>query len=463
MIHKYKLSGHNIVLDVNSGSVFSVDEITCDIIDFLDATESPRRNECLEQGKCPEVFFEKLAHSYTRSEIDEAFGEVCTIYNDGCLFSADDEIAELKIKAVNAPIKSLCLNVAHDCNMRCEYCFADKGGFGGAHKLMPFEVGRSAIDFMLENSDDREILEVDFFGGEPLMNLDVVKQIVEYARGIEKEHGKHFNFTITTNGLLLNDDTIDYINREMSNVVLSLDGRKEVNDGVRFLKNGEGSYDAVFYNIKKLAAKREELGLDYYVRGTFTNKNLDFAKDVFELHKLGFKHISIEPVVADPKEAYAISQKDIPKIFEEYEELAEKVLRYNKRNGEEFDFFHFTMDLEESPCIVKIIKGCGSGNEYIAVTPDGDIYPCHQMVGVEKYKMGNVVDGTFNKDLKMTFANTHIFMKPDCVKCWARFFCCGGCNANNYQFNGDLFTPNKFYCILQKKRIECALLLKASV
>ena len=447
MIHKYKLNSFNIVLDVNSGGVHIVDELTYDL---LDNVEPPF------EEKCPEKVIEKLSRSYSREDIETCYEEIVELYNDKILFSKDDYEKYAKY-SVASPVKAMCLNIAHDCQLRCKYCFASTGDFGKGRKLMSYETGKHAIDFLLENSGDRPNLELDFFGGEPLMNFKVVKQIVEYARSREAEYGKKFRFTITTNGLLLDDDKIDFINREMSNVVLSIDGRKEVNDYFRVLPNGQGCYDMILPKYKKLVEGRGDK--EYYVRGTFTNKNLDFSNDVFALYDAGFDQISVEPVVGDSDE-YALTEKDLPAVFKEYEVLAKKLIE-NEKAGKKFNFFHFMLDLDQGPCAIKRLRGCGCGNDYVAVTPDGDIYPCHQFVGIDEYKMGNIDEGTFNQDMKKEFAAAHIYSKPDCKKCWAKFYCSGGCNANNYQYMGDIHNAHKISCQLEKKRLECAIMMKA--
>lgn len=448
MIHKYKLNGYNIVLDINSGGVHVVDELTYDL---LDNVEPPFEH------KCPEWVVNKLQRFYSRDEIESCYAEVLELYADKIIFSEDDYEQYAK-NSILAPIKAMCLHVAHDCNLRCGYCFASTGDFGETRGLMSFETGKKAIDFLIEKSEDRVELEVDFFGGEPLMNFDVVKQIVEYARQKEKEFGKKFKFTITTNGILLDDEKIDYINREMYNVVLSIDGRKEVNDNIRKRIDGTGSYNTILPKFKKLVEGRKDK--DYYVRGTFTKYNLDFSDDVYSLFEQGFDQISVEPVVADPKEDYAITEKELPAVFREYERLAEKILESDKK-GERFNFFHFMVDLDQGPCAIKRLRGCGCGNDYIAITPQGDIYPCHQFVGMPEYKMGNLYEGTFNEDIKKEFSNTHIYSKPECKNCWAKFYCSGGCNANNYQYAGDIHNAHKLYCEIQKKRLECAIMIKA--
>lgn len=446
MIHKYKLNGYNIVLDVNSGAVHAVDNLTYDILGFID-------NDAFT-GILPKDIYSKLPQ-YSVAEIDESFAEICQLVEEGKLFTEDD-YEKLAESMVNAPVKSMCLNVAHDCNLRCDYCFAAKGNFGGERVLMPVEVGKKAIDFMLEHSKGRHNLELDFFGGEPLMNFDVVKQVVEYARSKEKEYNKNFRFTITTNGLLLDDDKIEYINQEMSNVVLSLDGRKEINDRLRVTPNGKGSFDVIVPKYVKLVNSRKDK--DYYVRGTFTRYNKDFTNDVLKMRDLGFSQISIEPVVSDPKLSYSIKEDDFPEIFKEYEKLALELL---KEENKKVNFFHFMIDIDGGPCVIKRLRGCSCGNEYVSVTPEGDIYPCHQFVGEKNWIMGNVVDGTFDKSMKDEFARTNVYRKEKCKKCWAKFYCSGGCNANNYHYTNSLLEPHKVSCELEKKRLECAIMMKA--
>lgn len=448
MIHKYKLNGYNIVLDVNSGGVHVVDELTYDLLDNV----MPPFSE-----ECPEKVVEKLSKYYHPLEITECYSEIIELYEKGILFSEDDyeKFAEY---SVASPVKAMCLLISQDCNMRCKYCFASTGDFGMGRKLMDFETGKKAIDFLLEKSANRENLELDFFGGEPLMNFETVRQIVEYARSKEKEYGKCFRFTITTNGLLLDDDKIDFINREMSNVVLSIDGRKEVNDKMRTRVDGSGTYDAIIKKYKNLVDKREHK--NYYVRGTFTKYNLDFADDVFDMYENGFKEISIEPVVAEREQPYALTECDLPKVFSEYEVLAKRILE-SDNNGKHFNFFHFMLDLDQGPCAIKRLRGCGCGNEYVAINPDGDIYPCHQFVGLEDWKMGNLNEGTFDNEKKQYFAKTHIYTKPDCMNCWAKFYCSGGCNANNFLYAGDVHSAYKLSCEMEKKRLECAIMIKA--
>lgn len=449
MIHKYKLNGYNIVLDVNSGGVHVVDELT---YDMLDNVKPPFEDEC------PASVIEKLMRFYEEDEIKSCYNEVKELYNQEILYSEDDYEKYAKY-AVAAPVKAMCLLVAMDCNLRCEYCFASTGDYGHGRMIMDFTTGKKALDFLLENSGDRENLEVDFFGGEPLMNFDVVKQLVEYGRSKEKEYNKKFRFTMTTNGVLLDDEKMEYLNKEMSNIVLSIDGRKEVNDRVRRRVDGTGCYDKILPAFKKVKDLRGEQS--YYVRGTFTKYNLDFSNDVFHLFDEGFDQISIEPVVCESKEKYAITEADLPRVFSEYERLAQRML-INEKKGKKFNFFHFMLDLDQGPCAIKRLRGCSSGNEYVAVTTEGDIYPCHQFVGITDFKMGNVFDGTFNTEMKKEFAGAHIYSKPECKKCWAKFYCSGGCNANNYIYSNDIHIPHKLSCEIQKKRLECAIMIKAA-
>lgn len=450
MIHKYYLGGLYIVLDVNSGGVHIVDEMTYDVLDYA----APPFAE-----DCPAEILMALKDKYSEAELRECYEELRGLYEEKILFSADDYEKYASLVSA-APIKSMCLNIAHDCNLRCAYCFASTGDFGKGRKLMPFEVGRKAIDFLLENSGDRKNLELDFFGGEPLMNFDVVKEVVKYARSREAEFGKHFRFTLTTNGILLDDAATDFINREMSNIVLSVDGRKEVNDRMRISPNGSGSYDIIMPKFRKLVEQRSK-DRDYYVRGTFTKYNLDFSEDVFHLHEAGFDQISVEPAMCSADKPYALTEEDLPKIFKEYERLAARLLEQD-RAGKHFNFFHFMIDINQGPCAIKRLRGCGCGNEYICVTPDGDIYPCHQFVGLEQFKMGNLEDGSFNMEMKNMFASTHIYNKPQCRDCWAKFYCSGGCNANNYLYQGDIFKSHTLSCEMEKKRVECAIMIQAA-
>lgn len=447
MIHKFKAKDMCILLDVNSGGVHVIDDL---IYDLLDVVEPPFAKEC------PQSAIDSLKDKYSKEDVKEAYADIVELHDNKMLYS-EDVYGDYSKTVVESPIKAMCLHISHDCNLRCKYCFASTGDFGTGRKLMPFEVGKAAIDFLLEKSVGRENLEVDFFGGEPLMNFEVVKQIVEYARSKEKEFNKNFRFTITTNGMLLNDDNIDYINKEMYNVVLSVDGRKEVNDAMRVRVDGSGCYDKIVPNFKKLVDKRGDK--EYYVRGTYTKYNLDFSEDIMHLYNAGFDEISVEPVIESPEVAYAITEEDLDKIYAEYDKLVDRISDI-KKSGKYINFFHFMIDLDQGPCVVKRLRGCGSGNEYVSITPDGDIFPCHQFVGHDEYKMGNIEEGTFNEEIKKEFAGAHVYSKPACQECWARFYCSGGCNANNYVFNGDIHKAYDLSCQIQRKRIECAILMK---
>ncbi len=447
MIHKFKGRELNIVLDVNSGGVHVVDDITYDMLDYI---EPPF-------GKnCPDQVLEAMESKYGKEELEEAYQEICELYQEKLLFCEDGYEMYANV-AVESPIKAMCLHIAHDCNLRCKYCFASTGDFGTGRKLMPLETAKAAIDFLLEQSKGRENLELDFFGGEPLMNFDVVKETVKYARSKEKEYGKHFRFTITTNGMLLTEDKIDFINEEMSNVVLSIDGRKEVNDRMRVKVDGSGCYDRIMEGYKRLVEKRGDN--EYYVRGTYTKYNLDFSRDVLHLYEQGFDQISVEPVMEEDSIEYAITEKDLDRIGQEYDRLVEEIIDIKEKGGF-INFFHFMLDLDQGPCVIKRLRGCGSGNEYVAITPDGDIYPCHQFVGHEEYRMGNLEEHTFNEEIKKEFAGAHVYSKEACRKCWAKFYCSGGCNANNYIYNGDIHKAHELSCQIQRKRLECAILMQ---
>ncbi len=450
MIHRYSLAGYNIVLDVHSGAVHLADPLFYELTGLL----TPPLSE-----SCPPEALDALAPRYTKDEIEEAYAEVLALYQGGQLFSQDD-YDQFAHMLTPSPIKAMCLHIAHDCNLRCDYCFASTGDFGGARVRMSSEVGKKAIDYLIARSQNRHNLEVDFFGGEPLMNFEVVKEVVEYARSLEKAHNKKFRFTITTNGLLLDDDKIDYINREMSNVVLSIDGRKSVNDRVRTRVSGSGCYDSIMPKFQKLAERR---GHDqYYVRGTFTKYNKDFGEDVLHLAGLGFDQISVEPVVADPGMPYALTEADLPEVFAEYERLADTLLQM-EQEGRGVNFFHFMMDLEQGPCAIKRLRGCGCGNEYCAVTPDGEVYPCHQFVGQPEWKMGDIFTGGFDPQKQQRFAGATVQGKEECRSCWAKFYCSGGCNANNQQYAGDILAPHTLSCEMEKKRVECAIMMKAAL
>lgn len=449
MIHKYQLNGFNILLDTNSGAVHLVDQIVYDLLDYVSPPFASELSEDIA-AQLPQ---------YSAVDLREAYQEILSLVKADVLFS-EDTYQKYANMMVSAPIKSLCLHVAHDCNLRCKYCFASTGDFGGGRKLLDEATGKAAIDFLLENSKGRHNLELDFFGGEPLMNMDVIKAVVTYARSKEAEYNKNFRFTVTTNGILLDDEITDYLNSEMSNIVLSIDGRKEVNDRMRPASNGKGSYDVILPKFQSLVEKR---GHDqYYVRGTFTKYNLDFANDVISLSEAGFDQISVEPVVTDSKYDYALTESDLPKVFAEYERLAQYIIE-KKRKGEAINFFHFMIDLEQGPCAIKRLRGCGCGNEYVAVTPEGDIYPCHQFVGMTDWKMGTVWEGITNLQMKDDFARTNVYTKEDCMNCWAKFYCSGGCNANNLQYAGDVKKPYRLACEMEKKRLECAIMIKAAL
>ena len=448
MIHKYKYNDMNIVLDVHSGGVHVVDDLSYEILDYIKAPMDE---------KCPDNIIDGLSGKYNADEITSCYDELYSLYKEKILFSEDDYERFAKY-SVASPVKAMCLLISQDCNLRCEYCFAETGDFGMGRSLMSLETGKKAIDFLLEKSGNRENLELDFFGGEPLMNFDVVKEIVEYARMREKEYGKNFRFTVTTNGLLLTDDKIDFINKEMSNVVLSIDGRKCVNDRMRHRVDGTGCYDTIIEKFRKTVDSRGNK--EYYVRGTYTKYNLDFSEDVFHLYEQGFDQISVEPVVAPDTAPYALTEKELPAIFAEYDKLAERLLE-NDKNGKHFNFFHFMLDLDQGPCAIKRLRGCGCGNEYVAISPNGDIYPCHQFVGIDEWKMGNLNEETFDYKIKDYFASAHIYTKEECKKCWAKFYCSGGCNANNYIYAGDVHNAYKMSCEIEKKRLECAIYMKA--
>ncbi|MCD8155866.1 MAG: thioether cross-link-forming SCIFF peptide maturase [Clostridiales bacterium] len=447
MIHQYKNNGYNIVLDVNSGAVHVVDDATYEII-------------ALYEGHSKEEIVGQLSAVYPPEELAEAYDEVAQLAADGLLFTEDeyeDYITDFKSRPT--VVKALCLHIAHDCNLACRYCFAEEGEYHGRRELMSFEVGKRALDFLIANSGNRRNLEVDFFGGEPLMNWNVVKELVAYGREQEKLHDKNFRFTLTTNGVLLNDEIMEFANREMGNVVLSIDGRKEVNDHMRPFRKGQGSYDLIVPKFQKFAESRHQE--KYYVRGTYTHYNLDFSEDVLHLADLGFQQISVEPVVAEDSEAYALREEDLPQLFAEYDKLAAEMVR-RKAEGREFNFFHFMIDLEGGPCVAKRLSGCGSGTEYLAVTPWGDLYPCHQFVGNEDFLMGNVWDGVTRTDIRDEFKSCNVYAKEKCRDCFTRFYCSGGCAANSYHFHGNINDAYDIGCALQKKRIECAIMIKAA-
>lgn len=446
MVHTFVALDCPIALDVNSGAVHVLDRMTYDVLRGVEMYDRL-------PDACPQRLADRLP--YSRQEIDEVWGELQSLQEAGLLFAPGDYIDPAWAEVKNAPVKALCLNVAHDCNLRCKYCFASTGDFGTGRKIMPFETARAAIDFVVAKSGKRRNIEVDFFGGEPLMAWDTVKQTVEYARSIEAAAGKNFRFTITTNGMLLNEEKMEYINREMKNCVLSLDGRKEVNDDHRPTPGGCGSYDVIVPKYQKLVEGRGDK--EYYVRGTYTKAHPDFTADVLHVtDDLGFRNVSVEPATGKPGDPYAITEAELPAAKAEYEKLARALL-----DRPEVNFFHFFVDLEQGPCVVKRMRGCGAGSEYVAVTPEGDIYPCHQFVGNEAFRMGNVHEGTFDQALADRFNALNIYTKPACQECWARFYCSGGCAAGGYNVNGDLAEPAYVACELERKRLECAIAMKA--
>lgn len=449
MIHRYQKKGLNFVLDVNSGAVHLLDDISYAVSGLLDENMG---------DTCPQSIVDALP-DYTADEIREAYDELYELKKAGQLFAQDDYIDVSRYIPVNAPVKALCLHVAHDCNLRCKYCFASTGDFGQGRKIMPPEIAKKAIDFVIARSGVRHNIEVDFFGGEPLMAWDTVTQTVDYARSLEEKYNKKFRFTITTNGLLLDEDKRKYINENMDNCVLSLDGRREVNDEFRKTVAGTGSYDTIVPKFKALVDERDP-NLDYYARGTFTSHNLDFAEDVLSIADAGFDRLSVEPVTADPGCGYDLTEDDLPKIEAEYDRLTDIMLE-RKKEGKPFTFFHFMVDLDQGPCVVKRLRGCGAGYEYVAVTPDGDIYPCHQFVGKDEFKQGSVLDQSFNMDIAQTFAGMNIYSRPKCQKCWAKFYCSGGCSAANYNMNHDMNDSYDLGCEMERKRLECAIYLKA--
>lgn len=444
-VHTFKCCGQRIALDVPSGAVHVLSELAFEMLGRIAPPLAP---------ECPVSLRYQLA-KYESSEVSEAYNELFSLYKEGELFSED---AEYKMPP-SGVVKSMCLHVSHDCNMRCRYCFADAGDYNRSRKLMDLETGKKALDYLFEKSGSIHNLEVDMFGGEPLLNFDVVKALVAYGRQRERELNKKIAFTITTNGSLLDDDSIDFINAEFSNVVLSIDGRKAVNDKMRVFEDGSGSFDTILPKFKKLVERRG--GGEYYVRGTFTRENLDFAADVMALADAGFDQISVEPVVLDEHDPLAIRKEDLPRIFAEYDKLARELIRRN-RAGNGINFFHFMIDLDNGPCVYKRCKGCGSGSEYVAVTPDGDVYPCHQFVEFTPMKMGNVLDGTLDKNMQKHFAGCNITTNETCKNCWAKYFCGGGCAANNFKYNGAVENPYAITCELERKRVECALAVKAA-
>lgn len=447
MIHKFTQGGLFIIVDVNSGAIHVVDKMVYDILDHY-------------PSKSKEETLNILLSEYDNEELVEAIDEVAELVDLGQL-EASDSYLDDGFAFDNKPvIKAMCLHVAHDCNIRCKYCFASQGDFEGDRSLMSLETGKKALEFLVENSGNRRNLELDFFGGEPLMNFEVVKQLVDYGRSLEKGRNKNFRFTITTNGVLLNEENTAYINEHMDNVVLSIDGRKEVNDKMRYTISGDGTYDIILPKFKNLVEKRGDK--TYYVRGTFTKFNTDFAKDVIHLADQGFGLTSIEPVVSEPHHDYTLQNTDLETVFNQYDELAEELI---KRNGKEndFKFFHFMLDLTQGPCVIKRVSGCGAGAEYVAVTPEGEVYPCHQFVGNKDFLMGNVNFGEIDRSLNASFKDAHVYNKEKCKKCWAKFYCSGGCHANAYNFNNDIFVPYDLGCEMEMKRLECSIYIQAKL
>jgi uncharacterized protein len=448
LIHKFIQDNEYYVIDVNSGAVHVVDEL---VYDLLDEDKLSSKEDLLDRFK----------NKYDQEQIEEAISDINELIDEGMLYSKDYYENIARNDKSKSFIKAMCLNIAHDCNLKCKYCFADEGEYKGRRKLMTAEVGKKAVDYIIKSSGPRKNIEVDLFGGEPLLAFNTIKEIVEYGKEMEKVHNKVIRFTMTTNATLLNDEIMEYIDKNMGNIVLSIDGRKDVNDGVRVRADGTGSYDSILPKIKKMVDMRDK-SKQYYVRGTFTRKNIDFYEDVMHMAKLGFKEISVEPVVLEENNPLSLREEDLPVIFENYDKLFSEMLQRH-REGNSFKFYHFNIDLQGGPCVYKRISGCGAGHEYVAVTPEGDLYPCHQFVGNEKFKLGTIFDGDFNEELSLEFKNGHIYNKPTCINCWARFYCSGGCQANNYSFNKDIHVPYELGCKMAKKRIECAIALKCKM
>ena len=447
LIHKFEQGGNYFILDVNTGAVHMVDELVYDILDDSSL-------------KSKEEVLTNLKGKYEENVIGEAYDEIEELVKEGILYSEDqyEEIAHGSMDDRDY-IKAVCLNIIHGCNLRCKYCFADEGEYHGHKGVMDIDTAKKAIDYVVKRSGPRRNIEIDLFGGEPTMIMDTIKEIIAYAREHEKEWKKNIRFTMTTNATLLNDEMMEFMDKEMGNIILSLDGRKEVNDNVRIKIDGSGSYDDILPNIKKMIDKRTE-GKMYFVRGTFTRANTDFYEDVKAMVNEGFREISIEPVVLENGHPLALREEDLPTIFDNYDKLYEE-MRRRKVEGDEFKFYHFNIDLQGGPCVYKRISGCGAGFEYVAITPQGEVYPCHQFVGKEEYKLGSIWDDTYDAELGKKFKKAHIYNKPKCKDCWARFYCSGGCQANNVNFNGDMNIPYEIGCKMQKKRIECAIALKA--
>lgn len=447
MVHKFSLYGTNIIVDVNSGAVHVFDDLSYELLDYYKEMD---KNGILG----------RLVSKYEKEKVTEALEEIGELEKNGLLYSKDEYEQYMPLWEKKPVVKALCLHISHDCNLRCRYCFAGTGNFGGHRTNMSPEVGKKAIDFLIKQSGNRHNLEIDFFGGEPLLNFGAVKEIVAYARSKERECGKKFKFTLTTNALLLNEEHKNFINQNIQNIVLSIDGRKDTNDRMRFRVNGKGIYEDILPKITEIAESRNQD--NYYVRGTFTRENLDFSEDVLHLADLGFRQVSVEPVVAAKDSGYDLREEDLPVLYSEYEKLAKEYVKRNK-DGNGFNFFHFMIDLSQGPCAAKRLGGCGSGHEYVAVTPEGDIYPCHQFVGMEEFKMGNVAESVLNSSIQATFKSSNVYTKDDCKNCWAKFYCSGGCPANAFQFNNSINVPYKIGCELEKKRVECALWAQAQL
>ena len=454
MVHRYQLGGYNIVLDVCSGSVHVVDEIAYDMIGLYEETDKETLLEAM---------WEKYGHreDVTAEELAECYNQIGELKAAGKLFTPDTfrPMADTLKQKTAGVVKALCLHVAHTCNLNCSYCFASQGKYHGDRALMSLDVGKRALDFLIENSGSRHNLEVDFFGGEPLMNWDMIKELVAYARRREKETGKRFRFTLTTNGVLVDDDVIEFSNREMSNVVLSLDGRKEVHDAYRVDYAGNGSWEKIVPKFQKFVEARG--GKNYYMRGTFTHANPDFLKDIQVMLDLGFTELSMEPVVCAPEDPSALTAEDLPIVLDQYEKLAELMLERHKA-GNPFTFYHYMIDLKGGPCIYKRVSGCGSGTEYMAVTPWGDLYPCHQFVGEEAFKLGDIWNGVTNTETQCEFAACNVYARPECADCWAKLYCSGGCAANAYHATGSVTGVYKYGCELFRKRMECAIMVEVA-
>ena len=447
LIHKFKQGDNFFVLDVNTGAVHIVDELVYDLVD-----DNKLRDK--------EELIKEFGAKYGEETISEAYEEILELIDEDILYSRDqyEDIAHSSMDDRDY-IKAVCLNIIHGCNLRCKYCFADEGEYNGHKGVMSVETAKKAIDYVVKRSGPRRNIEIDLFGGEPTMIMDKVKEIIAYARENEKAWNKNIRFTMTTNATLLTEEMMDFMDKEMGNIILSLDGRKEVNDNVRIKVDGSGSYDDILPNIKRMIEKRDK-SKHYYVRGTFTGANTDFYEDVKAMVNEGFREISIEPVVLEKGHFLELKEEHLPEIFENYDKLYNEMVR-RKKEGDEFNFYHFNIDLNGGPCVYKRISGCGAGFEYVAITPQGEVYPCHQFVGKEEFKLGSIYDDTYDAELGKKFKKAHIYNKPKCRECWARFYCSGGCQANNFAFNGDMNIPYEIGCKMQKKRIECAIALKA--